>query len=64
MRVVAILFVVLTLVANFVFNNITSLVVAILSFPVFLWALLKKKKRRNPPPPVSQPANHTEDRFE
>lgn len=45
MRTAAILFIVLALVANFYFNNLTSLVVAMVSFPVLLWVLLKKKKR-------------------
>jgi chromate transport protein ChrA len=52
MRVVAILFIVVTLVANFYFNNITSLVVAMFAFPVLVGLLLRKRKRHQKPTKV------------
>lgn len=64
MRVAAILFIVLTIVANFIFNNITSLVVAMFAFPVLLWVLLKRKKRTGHPPPAVPVAKEKEDRFQ
>jgi hypothetical protein len=46
MRVVAILFIVASVTANFIYNQLTTLVLAMFSFPVLLWLLLKKKKKR------------------
>jgi hypothetical protein len=48
MRVVAIVFILLSVGANFYYNNITSLVLAMFSFPVLIWLLVKKKKRAMP----------------
>ena len=47
MRIAAILFILATLVVNFMYNNFSSLVLATLSFPVLLWLLLRRKKRKN-----------------
>ena len=49
MRITAVVFIVLAIAANFYFNNLTSLVVAMLSFPLLLVVLLKRKRRRLPP---------------
>ena len=46
MRIAAILFIVVTLTINFVYNNLSSLVLAMFSFPVLLWLLRRKKKRK------------------
>ena len=45
MRIIAILFIVLSVAANFFFNNMASLLMAMFSFPVLLWVLLKKRKK-------------------
>jgi Flp pilus assembly protein TadB len=44
MRIAAIIFIILAVVANFFFNNLTVFVLAMFSFPVLLWLLLKKRK--------------------
>lgn len=44
MRIGAIIFIIVAVVANFIFNNLTVFVLAMFSFPVLLWVLLKKKK--------------------
>jgi hypothetical protein len=46
MRVVAILFIVASVTANFIYNQLTTLVLAMFYFPVLIWLLLKKKKKR------------------
>ena len=46
MRIAAIVFIVLAVIANFVFDNLTIFVLAMFSFPVLLWVLLTKKKQR------------------
>lgn len=48
MRITAVIFIVLAIGANFYFNNLTSLVVAMLSFPLLLVVLLKRKRRKLP----------------
>jgi|GEM_PF-4417171 len=48
MRITAVIFIVLAIGANFYFNNLTSLVVAMLSFPLLLVVLLKRKRRKVP----------------
>jgi len=47
MRIAAIVFILLALIANFIFNNLTVFVLAMFSFPVLLWLLLKKHKPRS-----------------
>jgi len=46
MRIAAIVFIVLAVIANFIFDNLTIFVLAMFSFPALLWVLLKKKKQR------------------
>lgn len=46
MRFAAILFIVASLGVNFVYNNLSSLVLAMFAFPVLLMLLLKKNKRK------------------
>jgi 4-hydroxybenzoate polyprenyltransferase len=58
MRIAAVIFILLSVGANFYFNNLTSLVVAMFSFPVLLWLLLKRRKRvwkANPDPTLHHP---------
>lgn len=57
MRAVAIIFILLSVSANFYYDNPSSLVLAMLSFPVLLWLLLTKRKR-NLPPNAEPPVNH------
>jgi len=45
MRIAAIIFITLSLVANFYYNNLTSLVAAMFSFPVLIWVLVKRRKK-------------------
>ena len=44
MRAVAIIFILLSVGANFYFNNLSSLVLAMFSFPVLVWLLVRKRK--------------------
>ena len=44
MRIAAIIFIILSVVANFIFNTLPVFMLAMFSFPVLLWLLLKKKK--------------------
>jgi hypothetical protein len=44
MRVAAIIFILLSVTVNFYYNNPSSLVLAMFSFPVLLWLLLSKRK--------------------
>jgi len=44
MRAAAIIFILLSVTANFYFNNLSSLVLAMFSFPVLIGLLLRKKK--------------------
>ena len=49
MRVAAIIFILLSLATNFYFDNPSSLVLAMFSFPVLVWLLLKKRKPKADP---------------
>lgn len=46
MRIAAIVYIIITVVANFFIDNLTVLLLAMLSFPVLLWLLLKKRKTK------------------
>jgi hypothetical protein len=45
MRVAAIIYIVLSLGANVIFDSLTVLLFAMFSFPLLLWLLLTKKKK-------------------
>lgn len=45
MRIVAILYVVLSVSANFFYGNLTTFVLAAFSFPLLVWLLVRKQKK-------------------
>lgn len=47
MRIAAILFILVSLGINFVYNNFSTLMLAMFSFPVLVVLLLRKKKRKS-----------------
>ena len=49
MRAVAVIFILLSIGANFYYNNLSSLVLAMFSFPVIVWLLVKKRKPKLKP---------------
>ncbi|RYF78765.1 MAG: hypothetical protein EON98_15355 [Chitinophagaceae bacterium] len=53
MRIAALIFIILAVGANFYFNNLTSLVVAMFSFPVLVWVLLRRRRKTLPMPKQS-----------
>lgn len=56
MRIAAIVYIILSLTANFIFDNLTVLVLAMLSFPLLLYVLLKKQSRQ-----MVQPLKKSDD---
>lgn len=44
MRIAAIIYIVASIAVNFLVDNFTVFILAMLSFPVLVWLLLKKKK--------------------
>lgn len=69
MRVAAILFILLSVSANFYFNNPSSLVLAMFSFPLLVMLLLKKRKQKagvkfNAPQSQTETADTSFDRME
>jgi hypothetical protein len=45
MRIITIVFILLSLTANFIFDSLPVLLLSMLSLPLLLWLLLTKKKK-------------------
>lgn len=50
MRVAAIVYILLSLLANFWYGNLTTFVLAAFSFPLLVWLLVRKRKTATPKP--------------
>jgi len=50
MRMAAIVYIVISVVANFIIDHFTVFVLAMFSFPVLIWLLLRREKSKNQKP--------------